>query len=402
MDELSYGIKLLADLVDWDKDKAIESLSHLNEYRFIPRKKKDGTIRKIYAPHKELKKLQRALLRQFLYKIPLLGICGQVIMGGMPRRGYVRNAMAHCKDEANFFLRLDLKNAFPTVTRKYLREILEKILIKEIKTIKGEPTDFSSTKSLFPWKRARWFRKMINKDDPNYEIVLGQFIDLLVNLTTYKGVMVQGIPTSPWLLNFVMTYSGVVDKLIDLLKKEQIIVEGLSRPLMTLYVDDFTISSTNSIGRYQINRLILAIERNSIFRINPKKTLYFNRYRTAPLITGLRLIEMPQHHSDLKTKTHLFIMKKIMDSLGIKQKDRGVIIKKRLKEPDLAIRLQPRLPKKQIRKIRGLIHSAIYDSALDSVVQGYLANLKPIYEKNLPNQIVSPYRKYMGQTYSRG
>jgi len=55
MSDLEYGIRLLANLIDWSEKDVIKSLSYLKDYQYSPKTKKDGSIRKIYAPHKKLK-----------------------------------------------------------------------------------------------------------------------------------------------------------------------------------------------------------------------------------------------------------------------------------------------------------------------------------------------------------
>ncbi len=416
MSDLDYGIKLLADLISWSEEDVIKSLSYLKDYQYLPRIKKDGSVRKLYAPHDELKRLQRALLRKFFYRISLFDSFSRRFMGAVPKRSYVDNANLHCLCKINFDLRIDFKDAFPSVKQKHIKEILEEIFINEIKRIQGDEelkykselvvkADSPFFTSLFPWKKVKWFRKLINNDNPKYLVISDQFVELLVKIVTYKGIMVQGIPTSPYLLNIIIVYSGIIKRLLNLLEKNKILVErddAKDSSLFSIYIDDFVISATKPINRYIISKIILEIERGLIFKVNPKKTLYFDRRRTDSLITGLRIVEMPQHHSNLKTKEHLTALKNLLKSLGTKTGDYKGIFKKRMKEPDMTTHFEARLPKKNIRKIRGLIHLATYNEELDDVVKGHMANLKPIYGVNLPNQIANPYKEYVARIKGRG
>ena len=411
MSDLEYGIRLLANLIDWSEKDVIKSLSYLKDYQYSPKTKKDGSIRKIYAPHKKLKRLQRAILKRFLYKITLFDSFNRRFMGSVPKRSYVNNANLHCLDKANFVLRVDFKSAFPSVKQKHIEEILREIFDNEIKRVQGDrelkyksglaiKADSSFFTSLFPWKKVRWFRELINKNHLNYLLVLDQFVKLLVKIVTYKGIMVQGIPTSPYLLNLVIVYSGIIKRLFNLLEEERVLVErddAKDAPLFSVYVDDFVISATKPIHWSVIEKIILEIEKGGIFKINPKKTLYFNSYRIDPLVTGLRIVEMPQHHSNLRTEEHLAVSKKLLEALGTRKEDYRGIFRKRMKEPDMQTHFEARLPKKTVRKIRGLIHLATYDDSLISVVEGHMANLIPIYGDNLPNQIAKPYKKFLAQ-----
>jgi len=411
MNDLNYGIKLLANLIDWPKKDVIKSLSYLKAYQYLPRIKKNGSVRKIYAPHKKLKRLQRAILRRFLYKISLFDSFDKRFMGAVPKRSYVNNANSHCFDKINFILRIDLKDAFPSVKKEHIEKIFKEIFINEIKRVQGDRelkyksglvvnANSPLFTSLFPWKKVGWFKKLIIRDDSKHLLVLDQFVELLVKIVTYKGIMAQGIPTSPYLLNIVIVYSGIIKRISNLLEENRVIVErddAKDSPVFSIYVDDFVISSTKPIRYQMISKIILEIEKSNIFKVNPKKTLYFNKNRIDPLVTGLRIVEMPQHHSNLHTKKHIAVLKSLLDSMETKKEDYEGIFKKRMKQPDMRTHFEARLPKKTVRRIRGLIHLATYYKELKSVVQGYMDNLRPIYGDNLPNQIAKPYKKYLAQ-----
>lgn len=365
------GIKLLADLLGWPTEKVEKAVRLKNMYRFSPHEKKDGSVRKIYVPHPELKKIQRAILKNVLYRIRLERRANPVIFGFVPGRSYVDNARVHVQEGANFVLRLDFKNAFPSVRRKHLRVILKKAILSEISYYRRDENlselDLKEIRKhieyyirghwspLFPVKKARWFRKLISKNDRRFHPVLDDFIKVVLSLTTYQGGLVQGAPTSPWLLNLYLCHSGLVEKIFQFLLKERILVEpeeiGSSRPIISIYSDDITISSSKPIPRYIISKLILLIEGESCFKLNSGKTRIFYWSRTAPLVTGLRLVGMDGNRT-------------------------------------------VRLPKPTSKRIRGLIHRGMFQEELKPTIEGHLANIRQIYGRDLPNQIRGPLSKY--------
>lgn len=390
----SFGLKLLASLVLWEEEDIKKSLSHIHDYNLAIRKKKNGGIRKTYAPHKEMKRLQRALLRKFFYKIPLLD--HREIFGFVPKRSYKDNALAHCQPNGQFFFEFDLENAFPTVKKKDLRNMLEEILKDEIdyiqNSIPGNQFLTPETSGLFPWKKVRWFRKMISKKDKRISLVLDEFLDILLEVITYKGNMAQGIPTSPWLLNLFLGYSGLIRKLKNFLKDQEIFVNG--KISMSIYADDFTISSDKPISWHQRKQVVDIVEKNSIFKINPKKTRYLTLTKISPMVTGLRIVKMPHP----ETEECLKASKELAQGLGMKGSKLEETIAKRKKELAKHTHLEPRIPKKQIRKIRGLIHLAggnekSYEE-MKNIIDGHLANLHHIYGGDLPNQLKKPLKKY--------
>lgn len=399
----SFGIKLLADLINWEESDVENALVFINDYRLAIREKKSGGIRKTYGPHKDMKRLQRTLLKRFFYQIPL--ISHKRIFGFVPKKSYKGNALFHCRPSCEFFLRLDLKNAFPTVKKKDLEKTLEEIFTREVKWIQEE--NFleiqekkltPETSSLFPWRKVRWFRKMISKKDDRVSLVLEQFLSLVLKIVTYRNMMAQGIPTSSWLLNITLDYSGVLEKLQNFLREKDITVDG--KVFLSLYADDFTITSDRFISWHLRQEIIKLIEENSIFKINRRKTIYSSRKRIAPLITGLRVVEMP----NLEIEKGLTASKELANGLGIKDEELEKMLVKRKKELTQNTRLEPRVPKKQIRKIRGLIHLAGGNEenykTLKNIIDGHLANLHHIYGDNLPNQLKKPLKKYMA--YKRG
>jgi len=381
--------RLLIDVLDWPEENIEKAILFKDSYKLITRKKKDGSLRRIYAPHPALKRFQRRLLKYFLYRVPL--VSSLPIKGFMPKSSYVDNAKEHARNNVRFVLRLDFQDAFPSVKVEYLRAVLKEVLSSEVKRYLEKNYRKGP---LFPNKRVKWFRKLF-RDLPQLNLfsadslkLLDEFIELILPLVTYQGKLPQGAPTSPYLLNIVLCCSGLLEKIYQFLWDNRILFseDKASLVLSTIYADDLIISSSEPISRNLINQLINLIERESPFKINRKKIAYFSRARIAPLVTGLRLVRLVKAGVELEN---------FLSEEDLPDKQKKNILRRTLNEKGEWIVDSVSLPKKQIRKIRGLIHQAISQKALTSTVEGHMANLKAIYGQNLPDQITVPYQKYL-------
>lgn len=385
------GKRLLADVLRWKEEKIEEAILLKDNYSLIEQRKKDGSLRMIHSPHPQLKRFQKRFLKYFLYRIPLDNYT--IIKGFRPGFSYIDNAKWHSRKNTKFVLRLDFEDAFPSVKVEHLRQILKQILFAEIERYtRKEQSSFP----LFSVKRAKWFRKLF-KDLPQLNLfydyplkTINEFIELVLSLVTYKGKIPQGAPSSPYLLDIILYYSGLMNKVYQFLWDKEVLVSdsGGSMDVFSIYADDFTISSSSQIARTLINDLINLIEQELIFKVNRKKIFYFRRDRGAPLVTGLRLVKLTKSGEELET---------ILQADGLNQRERKNIKRKILNEKGEWIVDSVSFPKKEIKKIRGLINRArypLFQEALRKKVDGYIACLRAIYGDKLPNQVAIPYQKY--------
>lgn len=395
---INGAIRLLADVLVWPKEKIKKAYDLRNYYKVIRKLKKDGSYRIIHKPNSTLKEFQKRLLKYFLYRIPLDN--DLIIKGSRPGSSYIWNAKSHSDKNTMFVLRLDLEDAFPSVKKEYLQSILRKILFEEVEAYEANKICmWPLTWPLFSIKRVRWFRKLL-KDFPQLNLfygdpkeILNDFAELVISLVTYRGNLPQGTPTSPYLLNIVFHYSGLIKKIYQFLWDNEIFVSGsdISQVLFSVYVDDFTISSSKPIPKSVIDGIVQIIEQESPFRVNRNKTLYFKRNRIAPMITGLRLVTLKKSEQELEA----MLKRKYYDKTARELKN---IRRRLLNEKDEWLVETVRPPKKQIRKIRGLINAATnpqFQSKLASKVEGHISSLKAVYGSELPRQIAVPYEKYL-------
>lgn len=217
----------------------IKHMAHKSPYRsFMIPKKKKGKFRKIDAPCRELRNVQRALNLVF----QLIYTPHEAAMGFVPKRSVVTNAQVHLGQK--FVYNIDLKDFFPSITsgRLYKRLLVKPFCINE------------------------------------------NVASLISDLCCYKDgdgkkVLPQGAPTSPTITNFICERLDM--KLTKLAK-----AYGLK---YTRYADDITFSGMSNVfspnGKF-CNSLSNIIENEESFKINKDKTRLCHRGMRQE-VTGL-------------------------------------------------------------------------------------------------------------------
>lgn len=169
-----------------------------NYYSISSIGKKSGGVRIISDPVKELKIVQRRLVRRFLSKASFPDYLFGSVKDEANPRDFVRNAVFH--KTAKQVMAFDIENFFPSVQPGYV-----KLVFKNVFCV---PEEVAS---------------------------------LLVALTTLNGGLPQGAPTSSYLANLI--FYDVEHKLVAVLRSKGFQYSRL--------VDDITVSSTKLIGPQQ-------------------------------------------------------------------------------------------------------------------------------------------------------
>lgn len=207
---------------------------HYDTFR-IP--KKSGGWRVINAPDNELS--------HFLYEIKDLLEYGLKIQNHEAAYAYTKNRStktaveAHQKNESWWFLKLDMKDFFPSMTKSFVMQQLEETFPIGILLHNN-----------FEW--AERFSKCLDY----------AFLD---------GGLPQGTPLSPTLTNICMI--GIDDTIMRMLWERK------SRFVYTRYADDIIISSPYKFDYKDIVNEINNILHNfnAPFRVNPEKTRFGSR-----------------------------------------------------------------------------------------------------------------------------
>lgn len=235
----------------------VDTNTHYRQWQ-IP--KRDGSMRTITSPKRDLKRIQRWALRNIFDHLPVHGAAH----GFLAARSIVTNAQAHAG--ADVVIKVDIKDFFPTVTWRRVRGMLRKAGLAE-----GPATLIA----------------LLSTESPR-DVV--QFRGKTLYVASGPRVLPQGAPTSPAITNAICLR---LDRRMS----------GLSRKLgfrYTRYADDLTFSwcapraskeSTELCERDRapLGALIKGIKQILIgegFAIHPSKTVVM-RKGSRQKVTGL-------------------------------------------------------------------------------------------------------------------
>lgn len=217
-----------------------------NNYIEFSIKKRSGGYRKINAPKKDLKQIQRRLL-EVLYNVYGFKECQQ---GFMKDKSVVTNAKKHIG--ANYILNIDLKDFFDSINFGRVRGLFL-----------GKPFNFNN-----------------------------EVATILAKIVTNNNRLPQGAPTSPIISNMICY---ILDNNIEKYCKNY-------NCNYTRYADDITISTRSyrfpkQISRKDLNnniilgnRLIKIIEEEAGFIINRNKTKFSEKMKRQE-VTGIVINE---------------------------------------------------------------------------------------------------------------
>lgn len=191
-------------------------------------KLKNGSLqyRRIRPSRGALRRIQDALKSNILNKINM----PEYVQGSVKGKSNITNAAKHFGNK--YFFLTDLKNFFPSITHSVVYKTF---------CSRGFSPEVSS---------------------------------LIAKLTTYKGTVPQGIPTSSAIANIV--FLPIDKKIVELLAERKIIY--------TRYVDDLTFSSKGDFKEL-VQQIIEIVEQNG-FKYSHKKTNYKTK---DPFVTGIKL-----------------------------------------------------------------------------------------------------------------
>ena len=189
--------------------------------------KKNGKLRKIISPTDELKKIQKCILEDILYKEFSID---NVATGFVPERSILDNAKNHIHQKC--VINLDLKDFFPNISSKKVY-----IMFRQI--------GYSIKKSL-----------------------------LLTKLCTYENKLPQGAPTSPFI-------SNVICRNLDKRLKGLCLKNGF---IYSRYADDLTFSGNKNII-FHLNKIKKIIENEGFYINTSKERITYQNHQQS--VTGL-------------------------------------------------------------------------------------------------------------------
>ena len=187
--------------------------------------KHSGGYRTITAPCEDFKAVQHRLLRVMQKDCKYLA--HNAAHGFVPHRGCKTALEVHQKHNARWFLKIDIKDFFPSITNGLL---------------------FSALSNTYP-----------------FGLLPPSYLERMVRIMCYNGSTPQGAPTSPIASNIVMCEFD-----IEITKYAQ--ENGLT---YTRYADDLLISSPTNFDWQKVQQAISNML-SPFFTINEEKTRYGN------------------------------------------------------------------------------------------------------------------------------
>lgn len=289
---------------DWDfcLDKIRQGVA----YREWSVEKGRGKGRRYFAaPCPELKRVQRAILNQFLSQVAV----------HFSRHGNQKGSsiMSNVRRHAGFakeVFSVDIVNAFPSVFRSRIRANLRapfRAMMRQFKGVSfGEATIA--------------VREQIPKTENVVALLrtydLDFMLESLVDLVCYHDRLPQGPPTSPRILGVVC--KGLDEKLYEL-------CHGSSTPFqsyrITAWADDITISSDGEIPEELRDRILKTIHAHGFVPHTRKdKTVHYSpQTGRLPVVTGLvlaqdgRITIVPGKINLLRARLHQLLQKEEWD-----------------------------------------------------------------------------------------
>lgn len=200
------------------------------------KQKKNGALREVWQPSYKIKVIQRWILKNILEKF----IVSEHAHGFIKNKSILTNAMTHNYDEECWILSLDIRNFFPSITIEQVRRIFLKVGYAE------------------------------------------EVSNVLSQLCTINGKLVQGFPTSPYIANIVM--KELDDEFHSLAKRCNL---RYSR-----YADDLSFSSIHDKGYKKLAKKIVDIVESILwshnFVLNKSKTRLMKKNESKK-VTGLMI-----------------------------------------------------------------------------------------------------------------
>lgn len=224
-------------------DRPAERVWHYVRYT-LP--KRSGGTRVILAPKRELKRLQRQLLRELLDRLP----ASDSAQGFVRERSAVTNALGHVGKA--FILKMDLKDFFPAIT-------------------------FGRVRGAFIWMGYSFSvasaLAMLCTEYERVPFVRGSRV---YYISVGPRHLVQGAPTSPAVANFV---AFRLDKRLEALARQA----GFD---YSRYADDLTFSGDSQEALMKIRAATARIIADEQFTLNVAKTRIL-RQSTQQRVTGV-------------------------------------------------------------------------------------------------------------------
>ena len=232
--------------------------------------KKGGGSRNIIIPSWEIKIIQYWTILYYLKKLPSSKFATAYYKGSC----ILKNASQHTG--GNYFLKVDIKSFFPSLTAN--------MFIFELEKDHKEKPDDTIIKDLLEATNNEYF----------------------INALFYKGVCVIGYPSSPYMANYILK-----DFDEEIYNKLRAISQKLGEFYFTRYADDITVSCEKKGNK----KLIYNIIKDTLFdkfdgklELNSDKTKSSTKKGGSTKITGITICSDGRMTLHRKYKDHVRLL----------------------------------------------------------------------------------------------
>lgn len=347
------SIKTKSELADFINipSKDLDNIAKLIKYYNFEIPKKDGSSRKISAPNRKLKKIQKEILKA----LEVIYLPRSSAHGFIKGKSIVSNARNHIK--SSLVLKIDLENFFPSIHFGRVRGLF----------LYG-PFNFSS-----------------------------EIATVLARLCCYNGSLPQGSPTSPIISNMICSS---MDKSLYILAKK-------NNCRYTRYSDDITFSTKNDAFKDTIvsteytdegfniflgDSLVKIIEKENRLKINQTKTSC-KKHRFRQKVTGIVINEKANVKSQLSRQIRSMLH--AWDKFGYKLSERKYYSE--FYKPSIKI---PRNEQNFSNVVLGKISFlGMVKGKDDSVYKKYINKFNFLSENNFPKLPASNYEEIEQKTW---
>lgn len=267
----------LGELRWFTYDKAQDVVWHYRQYTI---KKRNGGERIILAPKDRLKKIQRHLLDDLLYRIPV----SDQAHGFVPTRSTTTNALPHVHKE--FIVNIDLEEFFPSITFPRVRGLFLSL---------GFSFSVASALALLC---TDYEREKIARDGKTEYQKKGE------------RYLVQGAPTSPAIANLIARHLDV--RLRGLAEQRKFVY--------TRYADDLTFSGSSIEGAVAIIAAVRRIAREEGFTVHKDKTRLLRR-ANRQTVTGVIVNDILSTPRSLRRRLRAIVHNAQKTGLAVQNKN---------------------------------------------------------------------------------
>ncbi|MCX6722421.1 MAG: hypothetical protein NTY04_04575, partial [Candidatus Staskawiczbacteria bacterium] len=211
------------------------TLASKDGYSKIKFKKRSGGYRTVYRPPEPLKRIQLLLLRIFfpwffnMTNASLVQFPGKAVIFGLRNKtgSFFHHAEHHKTSE--WFFQIDLKDAFPSADIELIRRAITSRICFDLNHFlnckSGAFREGKADTKKSPFSKTTFFSRMnaetaLSHQEYGIRLQIAEKLaDLIIELTTFQGILPQGTSTASFLFWINLKMANVLGKIRFFLKE---------------------------------------------------------------------------------------------------------------------------------------------------------------------------------------